>query len=107
GRLSYAQGIHPNPKFYKYYWWVFWRGSPVDGPRFLSKKYRLNTAAAFQLMEKLREQREPYWLYNDSLPRLDSVNTPFDPRSPRWKGAEWAPAYDDDRDAVVQWQGQA
>ena len=26
GCHSYAQGMHPNPLFYKYYWWVFHTG---------------------------------------------------------------------------------
>jgi hypothetical protein len=95
--------MHPNPKFYKYYWWVFWKGSPVDGDEFLSSRYRMPTAAAAQLLEELREKGEPFWLYNRQLPRKDADNTPFDPDAPRWKNAEWAPPYDQDPDAV--WNG--
>jgi len=98
---SYASGVHPNRTFYKYYWWIFWNESPVDGREFLTKEYRLSTAAAIELIERLREQKEPYWLYNTRLPRLGS-DIPFDPQSARWQGCEWAPAYDDDSDPAAE-----
>ena len=94
--------MHPNPRFYKYYWWIFWKESPVEGEQFLSKDYRLCTAAAMQLLDRLKEQNELCWLYNRSLPRMDKAN-PFNLESERWKDTEWAPAYDDDPDPV--WNG--
>lgn len=95
---SYAQGVHSNPKFFKYYWWVFWNESPVDGDEFLTDSYRLRTADALQLMDRLEKAGEPYWVYNEKVPRLDPASTPFDPQSPHWEGVEWAPPYDDDPD---------
>ena len=93
---SYAERVHPNPRFYKYYWWVCWSESPVDGNEFLSDKYRLSTAAALALSAELKARGEPSWLYNRQLPRRDPTN-PFDMNHPKWRDAEWAPAYDDDR----------
>ena len=58
--------MHPNPRFYKHYWWVFHTDSPCDGPAFLSDVYRLSTAAAFQLIERLQLAREPYWRGRES-----------------------------------------
>src|SRR5262245_44490089 len=78
GCSSFAAGVHPNPRFYKYYWWVFWSESPVDGLEFLSDKYRLSTAAALALSAELKARGEPSWLYNCRLPRRDPAN-PFDP----------------------------
>ena len=100
GCSSYATGVHPNPRFYKYHWWVFWRESPVDGSEFLSDKYRLSTAAAMALSADLKARGEPSWLYNRRLPRRDPAN-PFDTNHPRWRDAEWAVAYDDDPDPVA------
>jgi len=100
-RSSYASGVHSNPRFFKYFWWVFWNESPVDGDEFLTAKYRLSTAAATELVEKLGEQNEPYWLYNTKVPRLGST-IPFDPQSPQWQDIEWASAYDDDPDPVAE-----
>ena len=89
--------MHPNPRFFKYYWWVFWNESPIEGSEFLSRPYRLTTAAAFALMDQLKKKNEPHWLYNMKVPRLDASN-PFDPESPYWAGIEWAPSYDEDPD---------
>lgn len=97
---SYAQGVHPNPRFYKYVWWVFWSESPAEGWGFLSNRYRLSTAAAVELLAELKARGEPYWLYNQRLPRRDPAN-PFDVNHPRWQDVEWAPAYDDDSDPVA------
>jgi hypothetical protein len=97
---SYAQGVHPNPRFYKYVWWVFWSGSEVDGWEYLSDKYRLSTAASIILLADLRERGEPYWLYNSKLPRRDSAN-PFDVNHPKWQDVEWALPYDEDPDPAA------
>lgn len=96
-RHSYAQGVHPNPRFFKYYWWVFWTGSHVDGNAFLSNTFRISTAAAMALIAELQSKNEPYWLYNTKLPRRDPEN-PFDLQSSHWR--EWALPYDKDRDPV-------
>ena len=94
---SYASRIHPNPRFYKYYWWVFWQQSPCDGHEFLSTCHRLPTKQAFDLMQTLQSKRLSYWLYNQQLPRLDPL-VPFDPSAQKWQGIEWAPTYNDDID---------
>ena len=44
---SYATFMHPNPIFYKYYWWVFWKGSPCDGREFIRRNYRMPIKLAF------------------------------------------------------------
>ncbi len=97
---GFASGVHPNPRFYKYYWWVFWNESPIDGWQFLNKQYCLSTAAAIQLMDSLKERNEPYWIYNDKSPRRDSAMR-IDPNLKRWQGVELAPAYDEDPDPPV------
>ena len=33
-----ATFMHPNPRFFKYYWWVFWKESPVEGEEFPFKR---------------------------------------------------------------------
>lgn len=97
---SCAQGVHPNPRFYKYVWWVFWSESPIDGWDFCCDEHRLSTAAALSLLADLEERGEPYWLYNRQIPRRDPAN-PFDVEHPRWRDVEWAPAFDDDPDPVA------
>lgn len=99
---SYATFIHPKPLFYKYYWWVFWKESPCDGRAFLHKNYRMPIKQAFDLMEKLESIKESYWLYNARYPRLDPVNTPFDPQANLWKDAEWTKSFEEDTDEIFK-----
>lgn len=94
---NYASGIHPNPYFYKYYWWIFWSQSPVDGRAFLDKAYRINTAGAARLCERLAELGEPFWRYNVRLPR-DDPRSPFDRSHALWQSREWTVSYEDDKD---------
>ncbi len=98
---SYATFLHPNPSFYKYYWWVFWQGSPCDGLEFLSEQYRLSTKKAFEFRIQLKSEGKTYWLYNRQYPRLNPKN-PFDVNSIKWKDAKWAPSFDDDTDEEYQ-----
>jgi hypothetical protein len=94
-----STSFNPNPKLYKYYWWVFWAGSPCDGREFLSPQYRMTTKKAFDFMEELSLKKEPHWLYNRLTPRDDPQN-PFDKASDRWRGVEWAVAFDEDTDEI-------
>lgn len=102
-RSSYAQSLHPDPRFYKYRWWVFWEGSPVDGAEFLDDAYAFNTAYAMAVMDDLLQKRKPHWIYNCQIPRLDPGVTPFNPLHSRWKDTKFAPPLSEDADA--EWQG--
>lgn len=99
-RRSSPQNLHPSPRSYKYYWWVFFKDSKVEGEAFLSPEYRISTAAAMKLMRRLADEKEPCMVYNALLPRKDSS---LDPNDYKWKDAEWAPAFDDDPDEI--WEG--
>ncbi len=92
--------VHPNPRFYKYYWWIFWQGSPCDGTKFLSNNYRLPIKKAFDLVENLRCEQQAYWLYNMRYPRRDPDYTPFDFNAEKWRGCEWAAPFDEDADKL-------
>jgi len=95
---SYATRMHPNPYFYKYYWWIFWKGSPCDGRAFFNRAdTRLTTKQAYELRNKLSDENLTYYVYNESYPRLDP-NNPFDPTAKKWKDYKWAVAYDEDTD---------
>lgn len=100
---SYASHMHPNPRFFKYRWWVFWRESPCDGREFLDEKHSLCTADAMALMDKLTEDRECHWIYNRRIPRDEPGVTPFDRTAPNWRDVQFAPAFGDDMDS--EWDG--
>jgi hypothetical protein len=97
---SYALTLHPNPRFYKYVWWVFSKYSTAEGQEFFSEANRLTTAAAMRLLERLKAENEPCVLYNARLPRAGSI---FDPTAEKWQSVEWAPAYEEDKDE--SWNG--
>lgn len=99
-RLSYATNMHPSPYFYKYYWWVFWLGSPIDGREFLGNEYRLCTREAFMFLDQLRANGDSWILYNKHNPRHDLINTPFDFEHPQWKNRVLAPSFEKDFDPV-------
>lgn len=90
-------GMHPKPRFYKYYWHVFWEGSLCDGDEFFKKENRMTTKKAFDFIEELKKMDKPCWVYNHCYPRLDPSN-PFDVNSARWQGISWAVSWDDDTD---------
>lgn len=98
-RISYASGMHPSPYWYKYYYWVFCRHSPVDGRAFLSDEYRLCVYDAMQLIDELNASGDGYWLYNRRLPR-NEPSSPLDFNHPMWLNVEMAPAYTEDSDPV-------
>jgi hypothetical protein len=100
---SYAQRMHPDPRFYKYRWWVFWRDSVCDGRAFLHDQYSMSTAEAMALIEELSQRNESHWLYNKIQPRDEPGVTPFNRLSPKWQSIDFAVALDADTDSL--WQG--
>lgn len=96
---SYAKGIHPNPRFYKYKWRIFWQGSSVEGAAFFRTE-PLSISAALDLIGWLESQNESFIVYNTRYPRRGNVIWDADP--PRWKGVEFAPAYDADEDPQIE-----
>lgn len=100
---SYARHMHPDPKMYKYLWWVFWRGSPCDGQEFLDPQHALATAKAMTLIQELQDRNETHWIYNQRIPRLRLEPPLFDQDAPKWCGSGFAVSYEEDLDAV--WGG--
>ena len=100
---SYASNMHPNPRFYKYRWWVFWRDSVCDGRDFLDDEHALCTADAVALINKLNSACESHWIYNRQIPRHEPGTTPFDRTSDKWRDHSFSVAFDDDTDP--HWNG--
>jgi hypothetical protein len=102
--IGQASGVHRNPRLFKYYWWVFHEGVPVEDKEFLwQPEYRLCGYDADLLMARLEREGKTCIVYNQRYPRSDPRN-PFDPD--RW---DWfAPSIDDDEDPewVGKWEGK-
>ncbi len=102
GGRSYATHMHPNPKFFKYYWRVFSNDSEYEGRDFFIFGQELTTAEYVAKTDALDARNEPYLIYNRRIPRRFE-GMPFDPTSERWRGQkEWAPAWEEDRDAEFE-----
>lgn len=58
GIYSFVSGsnLHPNPRMYKYYWWIYSELSEFENAEemFFNYEYSLNTKNAFALMDELR-----------------------------------------------------
>lgn len=74
---SFASHVHPVPSFYKYYWWVFHAGSPVEGRAFLAPFFRLSTFAFVTLTRDLARGGCAHLIYNKRLPRIGARNVRF------------------------------
>lgn len=94
--VGFNQNMHPNPRYYKYYWHVFSKDSEVEGKAFLGDKYLLSTYEANKEVNRLNRLGLPYMLYNYSLPR-EGDDTPFNES----KSKHWAPSYDEDTDCPL------
>lgn len=112
--MSYAMRLHPNPFFYKYTYCVFWKNSPNEGGLFLSSsKNELCLYETQALIEKLRAQNEPYWLYNGQILLRNAPNrllSIIDRNSSRWKETDFnklASSFEEDTDPVVVYGGVA
>lgn len=92
GGRFFSQNMHPNPRFYKYYWHVFSGDCKVEGQEFF-RNYRMSTCEAHLEIIRLRAKGEPFMVYNFSRPRR-GPDSPFNES----KAKNWAPAYDDDTD---------
>ena len=56
-RIGQDSGVHPNPRFFKYYWWIFHEGVPVEDEDFLFQdEYRLCGYDAMKLLDRLRRE---------------------------------------------------
>ncbi|MCK0154910.1 hypothetical protein MWU49_14435 [Alcanivorax sp. S6407] len=98
----HASMVHPVQRFYKYDWWIFWEGAPVDGDALIFREqYRLSTSEADALYVRLIKEKTVFFIYNRKRPRLDPHN-PFDASSERWKGAMWAKPLAEDPDPAVK-----
>lgn len=86
--------VHPNPRFFKHYWWIFHRDSPAESDDFLTDKYRMRHGTAMSWLEEWSSERGEVLVYMRRIHRL-GPGTPFIPSS---HIPVWAPSYDDDPD---------
>jgi hypothetical protein len=93
--------LHPNPDFYKYYFYLFTEHASTEGSAFFSVENRLCIHVYRQRCEAFSSEVDLAFAYNERLPRC-GPETPFDEDHPRWKGKEWAPPLANDPDPAVK-----
>jgi hypothetical protein len=93
--------LHPNPAFYKYYFYFFTEDIGAEGDAFFSVENRLCIHAYRQRCEAFPSETDLAFAYNERLPRR-GPETPFDDDHARWDGQEWAPPLADDPDPAVK-----
>jgi len=94
-------GASGNPRHYKHFWQVFSLESPLEGGEFLQHAPGLCIAQCEAEIARLHAAGQSCMLYGWRRPRKDPAN-PWDLGSDRWKGVEFAPAWDEDSDPVVE-----
>lgn len=80
-QLFMGNFLHENPRFYKYYFWIYHRETPIEGRGFFDNRYRLPIKQAYDLIDQLEKANEPCIIFNQRIPRWDSVLVQFDRNS--------------------------
>ena len=103
GKIYFAgsRPVHPNPWWFKYYWWIFTSESPNDSHSFLCDENKLTFFEFERELERVKSLGLEVWIYNIKLHRLGD-DSPFDEQKLRDKGiTDFAPAFHDDLDPVT------
>jgi hypothetical protein len=101
GPKYYGRFIHPNPEFWKYYFYVFTPDAEVEGDAFFCDANRLCIHQYQRRAAELKSSGKVGLVYNERLPRR-GPETPSDEDHERWSDAEWAPPLDKDLDPPVE-----
>jgi len=101
GVRFYGRLMHPNPAFWKYYFYLFTDEADVDGQAFFRDENWLCVHAYRKQVDRINRAGDLAWAYNERHPRR-GPDTPFDENHPRWKNAEWAPTLNEDPDPEVE-----
>lgn len=99
-----GSGIHPNPKLYKYSWWIYDETSPYEnaGEVFYKDEHRLSTYDAIKRMDELRLKKIRFAYVNSKLQRLGCKIWDYDHLRSIYPDIEFAPVYDDDQDMMYK-----
>lgn len=96
-----CSAVHPNPRLYKYYWWIFTQDSPVEGFEFLTDEYRLSTANFQSQVAYCKQHNISAYIFNQKQYRYDTA-LPWDyDKLQQREGIIFAPGFDDDPDPLT------
>lgn len=94
---------HPDPRLYKYNWWVFHSGiDEADASEvFWNERYRMCEKDHRDLIQTLTEKKAGYFVANDRQYRLGTTLWDYDRLKIGDPDIRFAPAFDDDPDPMI------
>ena len=98
-----GSNLHPNPKLYKYYWWIYSMESQERSAAevFYTKAYRLTTKQFEEESIRLQDNKISFAYVNRKLHRLGTTFD-YEKLKEKYPDMEFAPAYEDDNDEMIE-----
>ena len=98
-----GSNIHPNPKFYKYYWWIYSMESKKESAAdvFYKKEYRLSTKEFNYESKRLQDNKISFAYVNSKIYRLGSIFN-YNKLKEKYPNIEFAPSFEDDTDEIFE-----
>ena len=98
-----GSNINPNPKLYKYYWWIYSMESDENSAAevFYSKAHRLSTKKFEEESIRLQDNKISFAYVNIKLHRLGSIFD-YEKLKEKYPNMEYAPVYEDDNDEMIE-----
>ena len=96
-----GSNINPNPKLYKYYWWIYSMESYENSAAevFYTKAHRLSTKKFEEEAIRLQDNKISFAYLNTKLHRLGTIFD-YEKLKEKYPDIEFAPAYEDDSDEM-------
>ena len=96
-----GSNINPNPKLYKYYWWIYSMESDENSAAevFYTKAHRLSTKKFEEESIRLQDNKISFAYVNRKLHRLGTIFD-YEKLLKEFSDIEFAPAYEDDSDEM-------
>ena len=98
-----GSNINPNPKLYKYYWWIYSMESDENSAAevFYTKAYRLSTKKFEEESIRLQDNKISFAYVNTKLHRLGTIFD-YQKLKEKYPDIEFAPAYEDDSGEMIE-----
>ena len=98
-----GSNVHPDPKMYKYYWWIYSMESKEKSAAevFYSKAHRLTTKKFEEESIRLQNNKISFAYVNRKLHRLGSIFD-YEKLKEKYPDMEYAPVYEDDNDEMIE-----
>ena len=101
-RAAFISGsnLHPNPKLYKYYWWIYPANSTYASAYevFYKPEHALTMKEFDTLSKRLFDENISFAYVNRKVHRLGNKIWDYEKIKQEYPNTEFAPAFDDDPD---------